>query len=91
MATPRRSRPLAVLALAVLLVATLLFGGGAVLAAEPESGPAHAVLGFVEQRFGYQNELRYDIHRFLGKVLSICPCTADLSREQYRKASFHAD
>lgn len=59
------------------------------MAAESENGPGHEAWRFVEQRFGYQDELRYDIHRFLGKVLSICPCTAALSREQYRKASFH--
>jgi hypothetical protein len=85
----RTGRSVVARVLAVLLGATLLFGGTALVAAEPRTGPAHEAWTLIELRFGYQDGLRYDIHRFLGKVLSFCPCTAGLSREQYRKASFH--
>jgi hypothetical protein len=85
----QRSRPVVAGVIASLLTASLLFGVATVVAADPKDGPAHDALSFIEERFGYQNQLRYDLHRLLGKVLSVCPCTAGLSREQYRRASFH--
>ena len=98
-AAPLRSRPrslrashvrAALRAVALLLLtAALLIGALAAVELEPSGGPAHRLIDAIEQRIGESEALHYYAHQVLGKVLSLCPCTAGLSREQYRKAARH--
>lgn len=72
----------------MLLATTLLVVTLAAVALEPSSGPGHRIIDAIEERIGESEELHYYAHQILGKVFSLCPCTAGLSREQYRKAAF---
>lgn len=98
-AAPLRSRPrssrasrarAALRAVALLLLAAaLLIGALAAVELEPSGGPAHRLIDAIEQRIGESDALHYYAHRVLGRVFSLCSCTAGLSREQYRKADRH--
>ena len=55
----------------------------------PQSGLGHEIVDLIEAPIGDNDVLRYNAHVVLGKVFSICPCTAGLSADQYRRASFH--
>ena len=69
----------------------MVLGGGvlAIYVARPESGPAHELLEMVEYPIRQNEPLQYNVHRALGKMFSLCPCTAGLSADQYRRAHFH--
>jgi hypothetical protein len=55
----------------------------------PESGLGRNVLDVIEYPIQQDEGLRYNTHRALGKIFSLCPCTAGLSADQYRRAWFH--
>jgi hypothetical protein len=76
---------------AVGLCALLLLSGSilAIYLARPESGPGHELLDAIEYPIRQSEDLQYNVHRALGKMFSLCPCTAGLSADQYRRASFH--
>jgi len=81
---------MALRALAILVLAlTLLIGALAAVETEPLGGPGHRIIDAIEERVGVSDELHYYVHQALGKGFSLCPCTAGLSREQYRKATQH--
>ena len=87
------NRPLARIAVGaaatLVLAPTLLIGALVAVETEPSGGPGHRIIDAIEQRTGESDELHYLAHQLLGKVFSLCPCTAGLSREQYRKAAKH--
>lgn len=70
-------------------IVLLLFGAATAAALASRFGPTRALIDAVERQLDPSDSLRYDIHRALGKVLSFCPCTAGLSREQYGRAAYH--
>jgi len=72
-----------------LIAATLLIGALAAVELEPAGGLGHRIIDAIEQRTGESNALHFYAHQALGKVFSLCPCTAGLSREQYRRAAQH--
>jgi hypothetical protein len=83
-------RRLAIGIAATLLTLLLVFGGllGLYLS-RPESGPGHDFLDAIQAPIRQNEELQYNVHRALGKLFSLCECTAGLSVDQYRRASFH--
>lgn len=85
--SPRRLLRVLAAALCVFIVLS-----GAVLAlylSRPKDGLGHDIIDAIEMPFDQSEGLRYNTHLALGKILSLCPCTAGLSRDQYRRASFH--
>jgi hypothetical protein len=77
------------LTIPVLAVAILPSGLIAVAIVEPDAGPGAQVVDFAEQQVRQNEDLHYNIHRALGRVFSLCSCTADISRSQYEKAFYH--
>lgn len=73
----------------MVIATTLLIGALAAIETERAGGPLHRIIDAIEQRTGESDALHYYAHQVLGKVFSLCPCTAGLSREQYRKAALH--
>jgi len=73
----------------VILVAALMIGVAGIAVAEPDDGPGRGVLNAIESRIRENDELHYQVHRAVGRVLSLCPCTARLAASQYYKAGFH--
>jgi len=74
----------------VLLASVLLSSGALGLyVSRPESGLGRDVLDVIEYPIRQDEGLRYKTHRALGKIFSLCPCTAGLSADQYRRAWFH--
>ena len=74
----------------VLLAVTLLTSGlVALYLSRPISGPAHELLDALEEPIRPSEVLMYNVHRALGEIFSLCPCTAGLSEDQYRRAGFH--
>ena len=70
----------------------LLLLTGAVLAlylSRPKSGPGYEIVDMIEYVVGDNDAVRYNVHTALGKIFSVCPCTAGLSADQYRRAAFH--
>jgi hypothetical protein len=61
----------------------------AIYLARPASGLARDLLDVIEYPIAQSEELRYDTHRALGKLFALCPCTAGLSADQYRRAGYH--
>jgi hypothetical protein len=55
----------------------------------PESGPGQVLLDAIEYPIRQNEDLQYNAHRALGRLFSLCPCTAGLSADQYRRAWFH--
>jgi hypothetical protein len=55
----------------------------------PQSGLGHEIIDMIEFPISDNDAVRYNAHNVLGKVFSLCPCTAGLSADQYRRASFH--
>jgi hypothetical protein len=76
-------------AASLVLAPTLLIGALVAVETEPPGGPGHRMVDAIEQRIGRSDEIHYYGHEALGKILSFCPCTAGLSREQYRRAALH--
>lgn len=76
---------------AVVIFALILLTGGvlALYLSRPESGLARDVLELIEYPLSQNEDLHYGVHSALGKTFSLCPCTAGLSAEQYRRAWFH--
>ncbi len=74
---------------AICAVVILTAGVLAIYVARPESGLGHYLLDAIEYPIRQNEGLQYDVHRALGKIFSLCPCTAGLSADQYRRASFH--
>ena len=79
-------RRVAVVVLAVML---LTWGLVALYLSRPISGPGHELLDALEGPIRPSEVLMYNVHRALGDVFSLCPCTAALSEDQYRRAGFH--
>jgi hypothetical protein len=79
-------RRLAIAGCAVVFMSSGLL---AIYISRPQSGPAHALLDAIESPIRQNDGLQYNVHRALGKMFSLCPCTAGLSADQYRRASFH--
>jgi hypothetical protein len=77
----------AVIALALASSAAFTLAVGVALA--DRTGPLRPIVSDLDQRIGYNNEVHYWLHTGLGKVLSVCPCTAGLSRDQYGRAAYH--
>ncbi len=87
---PYRRRRLRAIALALIIGAGLLTSPLVLIAvAEPEGSPAHPPWEWAEEQVRRDEQLHRNIHLALGKVFSVCRCTAELSASQYRKASFH--
>jgi hypothetical protein len=74
---------------ATLAVVAILFVVTAGVALADHFGPARGLVDAIERQIGPNDPLHYDVHLAMGKVLSLCPCTAGLSRDQYRRAAFH--
>ena len=73
-----------------MFVFVFLSGGIlAIYVARPEDGPAHELLDAIQSPIRQNEALQYSVHLALGKMFSLCPCTAGLSADQYRRASFH--
>lgn len=87
----RRAFRRVVQALALSVSAFVLIAGGvlALYVSRPESGVGHDILDVIETPFDHDQTLRYNAHLALGKLFSLCPCTAGLSSDQYRRAAFH--
>jgi hypothetical protein len=75
--------------LSLSFVMILTAGVLALYISRPKSGLGHELLDAIEAPIRQNDELLYNMHRALGKAFSLCPCTAGLSAEQYRRASFH--
>ena len=74
----------------VVLAAMLLTSGlMALYLSRPISGPGHELLDALEEPIRPSEVLMYNVHRALGEIFSLCPCTAGLSEDQYRRAGFH--
>jgi hypothetical protein len=39
---------------------------------------------------GHDDQLHYVVHLFAGRVLSLCPCTAQMANNQYTRGMYHA-
>ena len=76
---------------AFALTAVFVLSGGllGLYLSRPQDGPAHELLDAIEYPLRDNEGLRYNVHTVLGKVFSLCPCTAGLSADQYRRAWFH--
>lgn len=76
---------------AVAGCALVLLSSGvlAIYVSRPQNGLGHELLDAIEYPIRQNEELQYNVHRALGKIFSLCPCTAGLSADQYRRASFH--
>lgn len=70
-------------------VIILMAGVLAIYVSRPQSGPGRVLLVAIEYPIRQNEELQYNAHRALGKLFSLCPCTAGLAADQYRRASFH--
>jgi hypothetical protein len=77
------------LAAAFTLVGMLVFTAAVGVALVDRFGPLRPYVNAIEQRIGPNDELHYVVHSALGRVLSLCPCTAGLSRDQYGRAAYH--
>ncbi len=86
----RGDRTLRKVALALVVAASAAASPlAAVALAEPEGGPAQGLLDWAEDRVRENDQLHRAIHLALGRIFSICPCTASLGQSQYRKAGYH--
>jgi len=73
----------------VIFIAAVMTGVAGIAVAEPDDGPGRGLVNSIESRIRENDQLHYQIHRAVGRVLSICPCTARLSASQYYRAGFH--
>lgn len=76
----------------VIAISAMMMLSGGVLAlyvARPQSGLGRDVLAAIEYPLRLDDGVQYNVHRALGKIFSLCPCTAGLSADQYRRAWYH--
>jgi hypothetical protein len=77
------------IAAALLLASLTLFTAAVAVAVADRIGPLRPIVNELELRIGPNDELHYQVHTVLGRILSFCPCTAGLSRDQYGRAAYH--
>lgn len=85
----RLGRWLRWIALGLGTVTFVVAGLIALYLSRPAGGPGHEVLDALGYPFRQSEALQYDAHRALGKLFSLCACTAGLSADQYRRAGYH--
>lgn len=88
----RRAKRRRFLAVGLALVVVFALSAGAlslIALAEPEGGPGHTAVDWVEEQIRRDDTLHYRVHMVLGKIFSFCPCTQRISISQYSKAAYH--
>ncbi len=73
--------------LGILFVLLWVAALAALAIADPKVGPVRDLIDSAESAL--PNDAIYETHFFLGRLLSLCPCTAEASAAQYEKATFH--
>ena len=76
-------------AVAMCVLVLMTAGIMAIYVSRPQSGLGRDLLEAIEYPLEQNETLHYNAHRVLGKMFSLCPCTAGLSADQYRRAAFH--